>query len=127
MIWAGVFALFAGAIATFSVDDEVGGVDIGTVGVIAMIFGGVLLVVGVIRLNRSRGTVSPVPDRFYRTSKGKIAAMIAVVLYILSPLDIIPDVFLPVGIVDDATALTWLVFAISQEISRHRGKSRAVH
>jgi hypothetical protein len=127
MIWAGVLALFAGAIATFAVDDKVGGVALGTVGVVAMIFGAALLVAGVVRLNRARSTVSSVPDRLYRTSKGKIAAMIAVGVYILSPLDIVPDVFLPVGIIDDATAFTWLVFAIGQEISRHREKSRAVH
>jgi uncharacterized membrane protein YkvA (DUF1232 family) len=30
---------------------------------------------------------------------------VAILLYILSPLDLIPDVFLPFGVVDDITAL----------------------
>lgn len=61
-----------------------------------------------------------VQDQMYRTSKGKMIAMIAAVVYILSPIDLVPDFLLPVGIIDDATAFTWLVLAIAQEVSRKR-------
>ena len=61
----------------------------------------------------------------YKTKKRKIAAMVVAVVYILSPLDIIPDVLLPLGVVDDATAFAWLTWAVGTEISRHRRARRA--
>jgi uncharacterized membrane protein YkvA (DUF1232 family) len=63
---------------------------------------------------------------YYRTSTGKIIAMVVAVVYIVSPIDLIPDVFLPVGIVDDATALTWLLFALGQEHTRRSRARRAL-
>ena len=57
-------------------------------------------------------------DRVYRTSKGKIIAMIIAVVYIVSPIDFIPDFLLPVGVVDDAGAFGWLLFAIGQAYQR---------
>jgi hypothetical protein len=65
-------------------------------------------------------------DRLYQTSKGKIFAMVVAVIYILSPIDIVPDLFLPVGIIDDASAFTWLLVAIGQEMSRHRRRRKAL-
>lgn len=143
MVWPGVVLLLAGAIATFAAGDRTvgghagaggghaGGVDIGTVGIVTMALGALLLVIGLLRMNRvrrvrGRRIPASVQDRLYRTGKGKIIAMIAVVAYILSPIDLIPDVFLPVGIVDDATAFTWLVFALGQELSRHRRQRRQI-
>ena len=124
MVWPGAIALVVGAILTFAVNGEIGPVDVGAIGIITMILGAVLLVIGLIRLDRGRGQrVSGYRDRIYRTSKGKIFAMVAAVVYILSPIDIVPDIFLPVGIVDDATAFSWLLFAIGQEISRKRRKA----
>ncbi|MFL6053007.1 MAG: YkvA family protein [Actinoallomurus sp.] len=130
MAWLGALVLFVGAILTFAVGGDVGVLDVRTLGVIGMAVGGVLLVVGILRLRRRPrldGARSPtgvirggVQDRVYRTSQGKIIAMIAVVIYILSPVDLVPDVFLPVGIVDDAGAFAWLLFAIGQEVSRKR-------
>ncbi|MEV5747872.1 YkvA family protein [Actinoallomurus sp. NPDC052308] len=134
MAWLGALILFVGAILTFAVGGDIGAFDVRTFGVAGMVVGGVLLVLGILRLRRrprATGRRSParglragvqarVQDRVYRTSKGKIIAMIAVVIYILSPIDLIPDVFLPFGIVDDATAFTWLLFAIGQEVSRKR-------
>lgn len=61
---------------------------------------------------------------YYRTSTGKIVAMVIAVIYIVSPIDLIPDVFLPIGIVDDATALTWLLFAFGQEYTRRSRAAR---
>ncbi|MCW2863251.1 MAG: hypothetical protein JWP48_4959 [Actinoallomurus sp.] len=131
MVLPGVLALFAGAILTFAVHGRIGDVGTGTVGVIVMLAGAVILIAGLIRLGRSRtrrqgGQVSRVNgyrDRTYRTSKGKIAAMILAVVYIVSPIDFIPDFLLPVGIIDDASAFGWLLFAIGQELSRRRPKA----
>jgi uncharacterized membrane protein YkvA (DUF1232 family) len=135
MVWPGVTVFFVGAILIFAVDDDAGPVNVDAVGVITMIFGAALLAAGLIRAGRrrrrpvsggarsvarGRGSLTDYRDQVYRTSRGKTFAMIAAVVYILSPIDIVPDVFLPVGIVDDATAFTWLLFAIGQEISRKR-------
>ncbi|MCO6010493.1 DUF1232 domain-containing protein [Actinoallomurus purpureus] len=134
MAWLGALVLFVGAVLTFAVGGDVGGLDATTIGIVGMTVGGVLLVIGIVRLRRRprpSGARSPsgairggvqarVQDQVYRTSKGKIIAMIAVVIYILSPVDLIPDVFLPVGIIDDGTAFAWLLFAIGQEVSRKR-------
>ncbi|GAA2112964.1 YkvA family protein [Actinomadura alba] len=131
MVWPGfTAALFVGAILVFAVDGDLGPVDADAVGVIAMVLGAALLVLGILRLNhgRRRDAGAPLPltghrDRIYRTGKGKTFAMITAVVYILSPIDIVPDIFLPVGIIDDATAFSWLLFAIGQEISRKRRKA----
>jgi uncharacterized membrane protein YkvA (DUF1232 family) len=131
MVWSGVVLIFAGAIVAFAVGGHAGAVDIGTVGLVTMAAGAVLFIIGLMRLNRvrkvkGRRIPASVQDRLYRTGKGKIIAMVAVVAYILSPIDIIPDVFLPVGIIDDATAFTWLLFALGQEVSRHRRQRRQI-
>jgi hypothetical protein len=124
MVWPGAFVLFAGAILTFAISGHIGNVDVGTVGMIAMIFGALLLVAGLLRLNRGhRSPVVSYQDRMYRTSKGKIIAMIAAVVYIVSPIDLVPDFLLPIGIVDDATAFGWLLFAIGQEVTRKRRRA----
>jgi hypothetical protein len=122
MVWSGVLLLLAGAILTFAVGGDVMSVDVRTAGAATMIVGGALLIFGITRLNRGRRrrVISGLQGRAYRTSKGKMIAMIIAVVYILSPIDFIPDVFLPVGIIDDATAFSWLLFAVGQEISRKR-------
>lgn len=128
MVLPGVLALFAGAVLTFAVHGHVGGVSVTALGAITMIVGAVVLIAGLLRLRRrasGRGrlrdrAVAHYQDRVYRTSKGKIIAMVIAVIYIVSPIDLIPDFLLPVGVIDDATAFTWLLFAIGQELTRHR-------
>lgn len=128
MVLPGVLALFAGAVLSFAVHGHIGGVSVTAVGVITMLVGAVLLIAGLLRLRgparrRKRlrdGAVAHYQDRAYRTSKGKIIAMIIAVIYIVSPIDLIPDFLLPVGVIDDATAFTWLLFAIGQELTRRR-------
>jgi hypothetical protein len=124
MVLPGVLALFAGAILTFAVHGHVGDVGTGTLGVIVMIVGALILIAGLIRLNRGRRRrVGGYRDQVYRTSKGKIVAMVIAVVYIVSPIDIIPDFLLPVGVIDDASAFGWLLFAIGQELTRRRGQA----
>jgi uncharacterized membrane protein YkvA (DUF1232 family) len=135
MVLPGVLALFAGAVLTFAVHGHVGGVSVTALGLVTMVVGGLILIVGLIRLGRGRRrrvvggrvvagrVVGGVQERAYRTSKGKIAAMVIAVIYIVSPIDIIPDFLLPVGIIDDATAFSWLLFAIGQEFTRKRQRA----
>jgi hypothetical protein len=149
MILTGLLALLAGAILAFAVPGHVGDVSVGTVGVIVMIVGAVILIAGLPGLRRGRrrsgqsggravaervvdgrvvagtagaaGSLAAQRERVYRTSKGKIAAMIIAAVYIVSPVDFIPDFLLPFGVIDDATAFGWLIFAVGQEFSRRRG------
>jgi uncharacterized membrane protein YkvA (DUF1232 family) len=132
MVWPGVLVLFTGAILTFAIDGKLGPVDVGTLGIVTMILGAILFVVGLLRLNRvprrkvTEKVTTTYRDRVYRTSKGKIFAMIAAVIYILSPIDIVPDFLLPIGVIDDASAFSWLLFAVGQEMSRHSRKRKAL-
>lgn len=137
MVWPGAFLLLAGAIAALA-GGHAGGVDVRTAGIVVMVADAALLIAGIVRLRARTAVVRPgtvgrrrrggvrasvqgrVQEQMYRTSRGKMIAMIAAVVYILSPIDLVPDFLLPVGIIDDATAFTWLVFAIAQEVSRKR-------
>ncbi|MGH3377612.1 MAG: YkvA family protein [Actinoallomurus sp.] len=155
MILTGLLALLVGAILAFAVPGHVGDVSVGTVGVLVMIVGAVILIAGLPRLRRARrvdrrrggrsgqavaervvdgrvvagpnagagtaGSLAAQRERVYRTSKGKIAAMVVAAVYIVSPIDFIPDFLLPFGVIDDATAFGWLIFAVGQEFSRRRG------
>lgn len=130
MILTGALALLVGAILAFAVPGHVGDVGVGTLGAVVMVVGAVILIMGLLRLRRGARRpvarrvggkiVTSYQDRVYRTSKGKILAMIVAVVYIVSPIDFIPDFLLPFGVIDDATAFGWLVFAIGQELNRRR-------
>jgi len=124
MVWLGVLLVVAGAVPVLTVDGDLGGVDATVAGAAVMAAGAILLVAGILRLRGRRrgGAPGTAAQAYYRTPTGKIVAMVVAVVYIVSPIDLIPDVFLPFGIVDDATALTWLLFALGQEYTR---RSRA--
>jgi hypothetical protein len=136
MILTGALALLVGAILAFAVPGHAGDVGVGTLGAVVMVAGALILIAGLLRLRRGARrpvvgrpvvrraggkAVSRYQDQVYRTSKGKILAMIVAVVYIVSPIDFIPDFLLPFGVIDDATAFGWLLFAIGQELNRRRG------
>lgn len=131
MILTGALALLVGAILAFAVPGHVGDVGVGTLGAVVMVTGAIILIMGLPRLRRGARrpvarraggkVVAGYQDRVYRTSKGKILAMVVAVVYIVSPIDLVPDFLLPFGVVDDATAFGWLLFAVGQELNRHRG------
>jgi hypothetical protein len=124
MIPAGLAALVAGALLVLTAGGSFAGVDGTVAGAVVLGAGAVVLVAGLIRLRRRRPAATGTEP--YRTGKGKIIAMVAAVLYIVSPIDLIPDFLLPAGIVDDATALTWLLVAAGQEaVRRRRGPREA--
>ncbi|MFI0352201.1 YkvA family protein [Actinomadura sp. 9N407] len=122
MIPAGLAALVAGALLIFTAGGSVAGVDGTVAGAAVLGAGALLLIAGLVRMRRRRPAGTGTEP--YRTGKGKIIAMVAAVVYIVSPIDLIPDFLLPVGIVDDATALTWLLVAAGQEAVRRRRSPR---
>ncbi|SFQ38401.1 DUF1232 domain-containing protein [Actinomadura madurae] len=125
MVWLGLVLVVAGAVPALTASGDLAGVDLTVAGAIAMAAGAVLLVAGILRLRgRRRAGPGGAAQAYYRTSTGKIVAMVVAVVYIVSPVDLIPDVFLPVGVVDDATAFTWLLVALGQEYTRRSRAAR---
>lgn len=55
--------------------------------------------------------------RGYRT--GNLVIIVAVLIYMVSPLDIIPD-FLPGGFIDDISIVAWAVKRFTEELSNYR-------
>ncbi|MFC6886026.1 MULTISPECIES: YkvA family protein [Actinomadura] len=127
MVWPGLLLIVAGGAVMAVADGDLGGVDLTVAGAVAAVAGAALVLAGIVRLRRGRRRSGRAEaygvQGYYRTGRGKIAAMAVAVLYIVSPIDLIPDVFLPVGIVDDATAFAWLAFALAQEHTR-RSRTR---
>ncbi len=57
--------------------------------------------------------------RYGGTSLLRLAGMAAAVVYIVSPVDLLPEsVLLLAGLTDDAVAATWLVSSVIQETER---------
>ncbi|MFI6519269.1 YkvA family protein [Spirillospora sp. NPDC050679] len=111
----GLGLIVAGVVLTFVVDRTAWGVA-------ALLAGAVLVIAGIARLRRARRVPGTALE--YRTGKRRVAAMVAAVVYIVSPIDLVPDFLLPLGIVDDASALTWLLFALGQEYTRRSRLTR---
>lgn len=130
MTWAGLVTFTAGAaVAALSVTvpEGSGGEAAGLAGIAIMALGAVMAGIGLARRRRrlrhhadAQPPAAYLQDADYRTGRGTIAAMIIAAIYIISPIDFIPDVFLPVGIIDDATALGWLVYTAGREYGRRR-------
>ncbi|MBW8487124.1 DUF1232 domain-containing protein [Actinomadura sp. PM05-2] len=120
--------MVVGVTLAFYVRGDLGGVDLTLAGAIAMAAGAVLVIAAILQLRRARrtggtGLRGRAAQGYYKTGKGKIIAMIVAVVYIVSPIDLVPDFLLPIGIVDDASALTWLLFAFGQEYRRRHGQA----
>ncbi len=55
--------------------------------------------------------------REYDTSSLSLA--VAAIVYTISPLDLTPD-FVPLGLLDDATIVTWAIAQLSSELERYQ-------
>jgi uncharacterized membrane protein YkvA (DUF1232 family) len=104
-----------------------------TAGVLIALAGLVILLLGVARAARrvrrlKRGLRYRDTEDFsggippdYRTSRGKIFAVVVVLVYLFSPFDLATlEFLLPVGIVGDTSAIAWLLFTTGREVSRHQ-------
>ncbi|WP_213879848.1 YkvA family protein [Pseudomonas sp. dw_358] len=57
----------------------------------------------------------------YRAISGKsMVSVVAGLLYFVSPIDLIPDWILGVGMLDDIAVLTWVMKTLSQELEAFR-------
>ena len=59
-----------------------------------------------------------VHGRYHNYSKSSIVLALAGIIYVVSPLDILPD-FLFFGFVDDIAIITWAVSKIGAELSKY--------
>jgi uncharacterized membrane protein YkvA (DUF1232 family) len=58
--------------------------------------------------------------RYAGLSRGRLLMMAVAVVYIVSPVDLVPELFVPLlGLVDDAFVLAWLAGAVLLETERY--------
>ncbi len=62
--------------------------------------------------------------KYKEYSKGKLFLLIAMLLYLLSPIDLFPD-FLLGGLVDDAVIITWAMNAVKEELEQYKKKKES--
>ena len=55
---------------------------------------------------------------YHNYNKSSIILALAGLIYVVSPLDVIPD-FLPLGFLDDITIITWAITKIAGELSKY--------
>ncbi|MEW9531682.1 YkvA family protein [Microbispora sp. NPDC049125] len=60
-------------------------------------------------------------------TKGKLAMLGMAVLYIVSPIDVVPDFLLGIGVVDDFGVFLWLATALLGESGRYVDWERDAH
>lgn len=63
-----------------------------------------------------------VTGKYKDYNMGSLVFIVACVMYLLCPVDFIPD-FLPVGLIDDMTIILWVLNTSSNELKRYEEKS----
>jgi len=129
MPWLGVVLIAGGAALLVAGHGD----TLHSLGIAVVVVGAALVVLGAVRgvlrlfglRNRlryeDREDFSGGIPADYRTSRGKLAAVALVLLYLFSPLDLaVLELLLPVGVVGDTGAVAWLVFTTGKEVTRHR-------
>ena len=58
--------------------------------------------------------------RYRGLSVQTLMAVVAALLYVVSPLDVIPDYIPLIGLFDDAAVLVWLLSSIAKDLDRFR-------
>lgn len=136
MTWLGVILLVCGLALRFALHAAAAH----WAGIALAAVGGLLIVTGLVRTalrlrRRIRGGGLRYAEREehpdgipadYRTGRGKIFAMVIVLIYLFSPIDLaVLELLLPVGVVGDTGAVAWLLVATGTEVSRHRQARQA--
>jgi uncharacterized membrane protein YkvA (DUF1232 family) len=66
--------------------------------------------------------------RYPGTTRLRLLAMLAGALYVVSPVDLVPELFVPLlGLVDDAFVVAWLAGTVLLETERFLDWERAQH
>lgn len=62
-----------------------------------------------------RLVLTTLSGRYHGTTRGRLGLMGLAVVYIVSPLDVLPDLLPLIGVADDAMVLAWLAGAVLTE------------
>lgn len=60
-----------------------------------------------------------VGGRYRDYSRTALTLVVAAILYVISPLDLLPD-FIPLGFLDDVAIVTWAASRLSDEMERYK-------
>lgn len=60
-----------------------------------------------------------IQGRYKAYSKSALTLAVAAILYVVSPLDIIPDL-IPFGFVDDIAIVTWAIAKLEEELQKYK-------
>lgn len=133
MSWLGIVLVATGAVLLVTTHDHTAH----SLAVAVFLVGAALLVMAAVRAalrlfglrkklryeDREDFSQGIPPD--YRTSKAKLLAMVAVLIYLFSPVDLaVLELLLPVGVVGDTGAIAWLLLTTGKEVTRHRQAKR---
>lgn len=58
--------------------------------------------------------------RYKDYNKTHLTLIVAAILYVVSPLDIIPDFFVVAGFIDDAAIIVWAFNQIEKELAKYK-------
>jgi len=64
--------------------------------------------------------------RYRGLSVQTLVAVVATLLYVISPLDVLPDFIPVIGLFDDAVVLAWLLNNIAKELDRFRDWEKGI-
>ncbi|MGO1052211.1 YkvA family protein [Crossiella sp. CA198] len=136
MLVLGVALLALGGLAFWRLDSTVLWMAPNTVGIVLTVLGGLALIGGIIRtIRRRKGLGSPSTVQRVRALPRMLRAMrqrrypappwskrlfwIAGIIYIISPIDLLPEVFLPIiGLTDDVGLGAFLLAQLRAETGR---------
>ena len=69
---------------------------------------------------------STVAGSYRQMSRGRLALMVLALAYLVSPVDLVPELFLgPIGLVDDGLVALWVAGALINETERFVGWERS--
>ncbi len=58
--------------------------------------------------------------RYKGYSKTHLTLIVAAILYVVSPLDVIPDFLIVAGLIDDAAIIAWVFNEIGKELDKYK-------
>ncbi len=75
-----------------------------------------------------RLVVATVVGRYAGLTRGRLLAMALAAAYVVSPVDLVPELFVPLlGLVDDAFVVAWLAGVVLLETERYLDWERRLH
>lgn len=61
-----------------------------------------------------------VEGRYKEYKRADLVLVVGAIIYVVTPMDILPDFILALGLVDDVAIVSWAVNQLGEELSRYR-------